>query len=82
MPRTGAGGLGGVIGRCDEVTGGRVARRGRSHTSHRILLAVFTMVQLLHCHSRTTTQHNSFMLSAFSHYTEQSCTVRAWFINI
>lgn len=33
------------------VTGGRVARRGRSQTSHRILLPAFTTVQLLHCHS-------------------------------
>lgn len=51
MPRTGAGGLGGLTGGFDEVTGGRVASRGRSHTSHRTLLALFTTVQLLHFHS-------------------------------
>lgn len=28
-----------------------MAKRGLSHTSHKILLAAFTMVQLLHCHS-------------------------------
>lgn len=51
MPSTGAGGLGGLTGGCDGVTGGRVAKRGLSHTSHRILLAAFTIVQLRHCHS-------------------------------
>lgn len=55
MPSTGAGGLGGAMGGCDGVTGGRVARRGLSHTSHRILLAAFTTVQLLHCHSKRNT---------------------------
>lgn len=33
------------------TAGGRVARRGRSQTSHKILLPAFTTVQLLHCHS-------------------------------
>lgn len=33
------------------ATGGRVARRGRSHTSQRTLLPWFMTVQLLHCHS-------------------------------
>lgn len=51
MPSTGAGGLGGVTGECEGVVGGFVAKRGLSHTSHRILLAAFTRVQLLHCHS-------------------------------
>lgn len=51
MPSTGAGGLGGLTGGCDGVTGGRVAKRGLSHTSHRILLAALTIVQLRHCHS-------------------------------
>lgn len=38
------------VGR-EGVTGGLVARRGRSQTSHRMLLPAFTTVQLLHCHS-------------------------------
>lgn len=42
------------MGGCDGVTGGRVAKRGRSQTLHRILLAAFTIVQLLHCHSKKT----------------------------
>lgn len=33
------------------AAGGRVARRGRSHTSQRMLLPGFTTVQLLHFHS-------------------------------
>lgn len=33
------------------ATGGRVARRGRSHTSQRMLLPWLSTVQLLHCHS-------------------------------
>lgn len=56
MPSTGAGGLGGLTGGCDGVTGGRVAKRGLSQTSHRILLAAFTMVQLLQCHSEENTR--------------------------
>ena len=65
MPRTGAGGLGGVTGGWDGVTGGRVAKRGLSHTSHRTLLAAFTMVQLLQCHSEKnplTNTHNYIIL--------------------
>lgn len=38
------------VGR-EGATGGRVARRGRSHTSQRMLLPALTTVQLLHCHS-------------------------------
>lgn len=52
MPSTGAGGLGGLAGLCDGVAGGRVAKRGLSHTSHKMLLAAFTIVQLLQCHSK------------------------------
>lgn len=33
------------------MAGGRVARRGRSHTSQRMLLPGLSTVQLLHCHS-------------------------------
>lgn len=44
-----------MTGGCDGVTGGLVAKRGLSHTSHRILLAALTMVQLLHCHSEKNT---------------------------
>lgn len=58
MPRTGAGGLGGLAGLWDGVAGGRVARRGLSHTSHKMLLAAFTIVQLLQCHSEKT-QNNA-----------------------
>lgn len=72
MPKTGAGGLGGLTGGCDGVTGGRVAKRGLSHTSHRILLGLFTIVQLLQCHSEKNTKHKmnsrrdiQFIKSAF-----------------
>lgn len=62
MPRTGAGGLGGVTGGCDGVTRGRVARRGLSHTSHSTLLPAFITVQLLHCHSEG---HGQILLKWF-----------------
>lgn len=52
MPSTGAGGLGGLAGLCDGVAGGRVAKRGLSHTSHKMLLAALTIVQLLQCQSK------------------------------
>lgn len=57
MPNTGAGGLGGLAGLCDGVAGGRVAKRGLSHTSHKMLLAAFTIVQLLQCQSEKSKTH-------------------------
>lgn len=47
------------------VTGGRVARRGRSHTSHRMLLPWLSTVQLLHCHSAETNKHSGFSVPVF-----------------
>lgn len=44
------------------ATGGRVARRGRSHTSQRMLLPWFMTVQLLHCHSDTSKYHSMLNL--------------------
>lgn len=65
MPSTGAGGLGGVTGGIAGVTGGRVAKRGLSHTSHRILLAALTTVQLLQCHSEEEHVHSHLTNSVY-----------------
>lgn len=47
------------------VAGGRVARRGRSHTSQRMLLPWLSIVQLLHCHSAEANTNALDFLSLF-----------------
>lgn len=83
MPKTGAGGLGGVTGGCDGVTRGRVAKRGLSHTSHSTLLPAFITVQLLHCHSEGQGQihfkmNTSKQLQQKRHQKYKTLQFRGW----
>lgn len=68
-----------------EETGGRVARRGRSHTSQRMLLPWFITVQLLHCHSeRTSTNTVQFKSNSFqtlTYYAEYLCKNKCFLHN-